>query len=254
MDRMTYFFKNNKGVEYNELNADSDLFGKFYEISNLGKSKLTAVPDGCIDIQCLWHEGDVRIVVCGSVKNGRSSDLLNYDKCFGARFKIGYLPSGIRENIENIVDNRIDLNCIMDTTLLEKYLSSNLLLEQKADIMLSVFEKSGCFEQNVVLDMLIGEIERKNGNVKIDEIIDRSGYSHRYVNYLFKNNVGLTVKRFSEIVRLQVSSTYLINNQMDMIYDELGYYDQSHFIRSYKSFTSLTPNDMKKNAKKLVFF
>ncbi len=49
------------------------------------------------------------------------------------------------------------------------------------------------------------------------------------------------MKKYSDIIRAQTAITYLNStNLMDVIID-LGYYDQAHFIRDFKQYTSLTP-------------
>lgn len=253
MRKITYFFSKKNTVKYNEIYADSEIFEKFYEIERAAGSELMVIPDGSIDIQCLWKDNTFSMYVCGSVSVGKLSRIQDFDKCFGGRFKIGVLPEAIKNRLGEIINNRVELGELMDVDGLCKYLKKNLLLEQKADILLNVFDVNVNLEKVNIINALVKIIEKSRGHVNVSEIVNRTGYSHRYVNYVFKDNVGVSIKKYASIVRLQESLVCLVNDDSDLIYEELGYYDQAHFIKEFKKFTSVTPKTVKQNASELKF-
>mgnify|MGYP004632730511 FL=1 len=51
---------------------------------------------------------------------------------------------------------------------------------------------------------------------------------------------------------MQAGIQYLLEQRDDEIYSELGYYDQAHFIKDFKKFTTVTPNSFKKDAEKFA--
>lgn len=252
MKRKTYYFTKKGTVNYNEVYADDDTFEKFYEIECKSGADLMCIPDGVVDLQCLWKGETLKIYVCGNVKNGRFSKVIDFDKCFGARFHIGVLPKTLKIRLGEIIDNRIELNQIIDISNIKKYLKKDLFLEQKADVILTLFGRD-VEEENKIINNIIKKIELLKGNVNVSDIIEDIGYSHRYVNYVFKDSVGISVKKYAEIVRMQESIRYLLNNKIDLVYDELGYYDQAHFIKDFKNFYSVTPRCMMKLSKKVNF-
>lgn len=253
MKKRTYYLSKRSNAHFREIAADSDVFEFFYEMDNVQGTELMVIPDGSIDIQCLWKNGRLRIYVCGSVAKAKPSALTDFDKCFGARFKIGILPEEIRGHLGEIIDNRLELGKLMDISHIAANCREDLLPEQKADVMLAIFEQHYAAEDNYIIRELIREIEDARGNLNIGEMIDSTGYSHRYINYVFKNNVGVSVKKYAGIIRLQKSLEYMGRNEGDLIYDDLGYYDQAHFIKDFKSFSSITPNAMKKQFEELEF-
>lgn len=253
MRNKSYYYSKKKEVVYHELLADNEIFESFYELESVKNAEMIAIPDGRVDIQCVWKEEKLSICICGSVMNGGASKVNQFDKCFGARFRIGVLPKEIKEHLDIIVDNRIAMKDIIPMPGLERYLTKDLLLEQKADIMLGLFHTGVEVENNAMIDYLIKEIEKRRGHVSISEMVEKTGYSHRYANHVFKTNVGCSIKKFASIVRLQESFKCLVNKNDDAIYDELGYYDQAHFIKDFKSFASCTPNVIKKNADDVTF-
>ena len=79
------------------------------------------------------------------------------------------------------------------------------------------------------------------GSQRVSQMVESLGYSQRYVNNIFKHYFGVSVKKYSDIIRAQAAINYLeFTDVMDVIMD-LGYYDQAHFIRDFKQYTSLTP-------------
>lgn len=252
MERKSYYFTNKESVSYEEVYADDDVFEKFYEIECGSGADLVCIPDGVVDLQCVWKGDETHIIVCGNVKNGRASKIMDFDKCFGARFHVGVLPKELKIRVGEIINNRIELNQIMNVDSILKYMNKELFLEQKADVMLSLFGGT-ISEENIITNNIIKKIEYQKGHVNVNDIIEKIGYSHRYVNYVFKDNMGISVKKYAGIVRMQESIMYLLNNKIDLIYDELGYYDQAHFIKDFKNFYSVTPTSMMKMRRKINF-
>ena len=90
---------------------------------------------------------------------------------------------------------------------------------------------------------IIDEVVRSSGNVDIAGLAAELGYTHRYCDMVFKQSMGMTIKKFASIARMQKAIRLLQNDDIDYdaIYEELGYYDQSHLINDFKKFTTYTP-------------
>lgn len=253
MRNNSYYYDKKYEINHKELTNENSFFESFYELDSVNDTPMIAIPDGRVDIQCVWKGDRVFIVVCGSVESGSYSKVSNFDTCFCARFKIGVLPKSIKDNLKQIVGNRVPLDSIFEITKLEHYMKRDLSIEKKAEIMLELFHTSIPSENEYFVEYIIDEIEKQKGCISVHDIIKNSGYSHRYANYVFKNNVGCSIKKFSSIVRLQESFKLLLEAKDDAIYNELGYYDQSHFIKDFKNFAVVTPNRIKKMADRVIF-
>jgi AraC-like DNA-binding protein len=75
-------------------------------------------------------------------------------------------------------------------------------------------------------------------------VLDRVGYSQRHFNQLFADEVGLTPKRFLRVRRFQrVIESISCRNPVHWadLALQCGYYDQSHFVHDFRSFSGSTP-------------
>lgn len=78
----------------------------------------------------------------------------------------------------------------------------------------------------------------------IGRIADTFGITTRYLHKLVYQHTGLSPKSFDKIHRFKTSLKLIGENKLPLtsIAYDAGYFDQSHFIRDFKSFTGLTPS------------
>ncbi|RYY28922.1 MAG: AraC family transcriptional regulator [Chitinophagaceae bacterium] len=86
-------------------------------------------------------------------------------------------------------------------------------------------------------------ILRHSDSLKVEKDLE-TGISTRQLRRIFEFYVGDTAKTFSQVVRFQK----LLNSRPSSealrkhkIFFDMGYYDQSHFIREFKNLYGLTP-------------
>lgn len=93
-------------------------------------------------------------------------------------------------------------------------------------------------------DAIIDELYYNFDNNTIKTSSQKANLSLRQFERGFKSQFGITAKTFQKITRFQnVVKTILLNKQTDYldIILKSGYFDQSHFIKEFKSLTTQTP-------------
>lgn len=107
---------------------------------------------------------------------------------------------------------------------------------------LSVSEKG--VDKTAMIQAIMNEIKQEDFFDNMENVASRYGITARHLQKLFLNYTGLTPKFFSKINRFQ-KSLQLVSKEgstLTAIAYDCGYFDQSHFIREFKSFTGYTPS------------
>jgi AraC-like DNA-binding protein len=98
--------------------------------------------------------------------------------------------------------------------------------------------------QNPLVEYCVNSLKSTNGLFTISELQRKTGYSPRYLEILFKNHIGLSLKTLSNIFRFQKFYRDWANGQSyERILDELYdyYFDQAHFDKEFKRMTGFSP-------------
>jgi AraC-like DNA-binding protein len=97
------------------------------------------------------------------------------------------------------------------------------------------------------------EIMNNSSGEILAEILETLNLNERTFQRIFKKYVGITPTQYRRICQFQQSFGQLREKQFNKIsevaYDN-GFADQSHFIRSFREFTEITPNDYLKKGLK----
>ncbi len=83
-----------------------------------------------------------------------------------------------------------------------------------------------------------------NQKLNVEEISQKVGISHDYLEKLFKRELGITVGNFILSSRVQSSQKLLKNSNMSIseIAIAMGFSSSSHYIKAYKSIYNITPS------------
>jgi AraC-like DNA-binding protein len=82
------------------------------------------------------------------------------------------------------------------------------------------------------------------GQMRIDDVVERSGLSARQFQRRFAQQVGLTPKSYARLIRFD--RALVMHHEMPKrpwtdILHELGYFDQAHFIREFRALLGIAP-------------
>jgi AraC-like DNA-binding protein len=110
-------------------------------------------------------------------------------------------------------------------------------------------------EQHYAVSAALEMFGKNHGGPIVKEVAKYLGLSRRRFIEVFKAEVGMTPKLFSRIQRFQQTRTFMQHhpsiNWADLAAD-LGYFDQSHFIREFLEFSGLSPADYINRCKRSI--
>jgi methylphosphotriester-DNA--protein-cysteine methyltransferase len=88
----------------------------------------------------------------------------------------------------------------------------------------------------------IRHIQDCKGNIKMSELISRLFISRSPIEKRFRKIVGTSPKKFASLVRFNdILTSYRPNQSLTEVAHGAGIYEQSHFIKQFKTYTGDTP-------------
>ncbi|RPE12178.1 helix-turn-helix domain-containing protein [Chitinophaga lutea] len=128
---------------------------------------------------------------------------------------------------------------LLDTAIWQERIAlvENFLLQRLA-------ASEGRWNKAGLIDHIMREMGHEDFFDNIENVASRYGITSRYLQKLFLQYTGLTPKLYTKINRFQQSLKLVTQKDIPLtsIAYHCGYFDQSHFIKEFKSFTGLTPS------------
>lgn len=240
-------------TEYEEVTCKGDRINKFYELKDPGENYFS-IPDACIDLQFVKSGDNIVAYACGTHLEGTDKLPGENEWCFGVKFNPGIVPRLIRPSVLRLICSRKVIEGEPWVTELMEELKKTSCFEERVEIFEEIFpvdEEVGDIDSRV--QEALAKINKKRGCVNIAALAADVGYNQSYLDKLFRSATGMSMKKFSAIVRMQWAIRYLQADKVDEVYEKLGYYDQSYFIKEFKKYTGMTPRQwVRKSQKRIV--
>jgi AraC-like DNA-binding protein len=93
----------------------------------------------------------------------------------------------------------------------------------------------------------VDRIAESGGKVPVARLATQTGYTRKHLATLFMHQVGMTPKALCRIHRFRGALTLLDGATQvpwAALADQCGYYDQSHLINEFRSFSGLSPAEL----------
>jgi len=136
-------------------------------------------------------------------------------------------------SLENLEDTLFELNKFFYKTA-RKHAHSNQILVQAS----------------------LNFINTYKGVVTIEQLVKHTGYTERHIERAFSETIGISPKKFGNIIKLHSFLKLLKNkspqNNLTAICYDAGYFDQSHLIKEFRKYTGITPTEYLNNTRRLT--
>lgn len=243
-----------EGVSYTELSPDVRLQEHIYCYWNLKTSqplddvyKYQVVSDGCIDV--FFDLPDCKeIYVMGFCNSYTAFDVGREFNYFGIRFLPGVFSSLFNINASELTNRSEPLERVQADlyyyirSLLDIYGNIYDFCNNLNNYFLGYTDCAANLCDNRFSSTL-AIILNKKGLVDVEKDLN-DGVSSRHLRRLFSFYIGDTAKSFCRVIRFQ--NLLMLNPSVRLLKEEklfydLGYYDQTHFIKEFKLFYGMTP-------------
>lgn len=210
------------------------------------------LPNGCCTIAFIRGNGaDLNIesrqvhlpqgiYLSGQITKRASLSLRPFSKAIMAQVK-PWLPSAIgRIPMYELVNNAVSLEFINSDMYKRLH---NIDLSDEKNTIAGLYKALDPYLQvdsdGFFVKWLFGKLQSCSANqLTIAQVADASGYSQRRIEQKLKNLIGLTAKEIKIILQVRQLIDDLskpdYNKNLGELAHRYGYYDQSHFIKSYQ--------------------
>jgi len=169
---------------------------------------------------------------------------------FASKYLLNIDPKALNDECFDLLQIKyIDIENYQ--TQLRKSASLTEQVEIISNLMRELINSHNVYE-NDNIKKAIAQILRNKGQIKIKELLKELPLTERTLERNFKAYVGLSPKQFSKIIQFQSSLNQLTEAKFQKLTDigiDSGFTDQSHFIRTFKSYTGQTPSFYYSNLK-----
>lgn len=213
---------------------------------------LELIPDagGCIVIT-KHQDGRDEYILWGPTT--QKVTVTNNNHTFPLRLFIEFLPGGLYKlagiNIKTLENKFVELNTVnapLEDKLRLAINNADSAKEMTDNINCILF---GEFEKHAINPVCLSLIDMViNGAANVDDIAKNLFISQRQLNRISNKYLGLSVKSFCEVVRLNGVVSHIKRQGSTKCAEAFDYYDYSHCSNQIKSVCGLPPGKLQKAA------
>lgn len=245
-----------ENISYREIFPDENLLPFIYcywqlktEVQLSENYRYIVISDGCIDVFFEVDNPDESYIM-GFCKSYTEFPLGKQFSYIGIRFLPSVFPLIFRQNAKELSNTEVRLDLVLPDLaqfILHKFNNFKTIQQIKNELdtfFIKHLEKTD-FSVDNRFSKALEIILKSQGNVQILSDLD-TGISPRHLRRLFEFYIGDTAKTFSQVVRFQSvlrTSVSASAFQKSKLFYDMGYCDQSHFIKEFKTFYGRTPKN-----------
>jgi AraC-like DNA-binding protein len=166
----------------------------------------------------------------------------------GVHFKPGGAFRFLGVPANELTDIHVDLEALWGRADLREHLCAAATPARRIRILESALlaRLENTSEEHRAVRAALDIITRNAGEARIRDLAAHLGLSHRHFIKAFSNQVGVTPKLFARVQRFQRAADLTRSSSTTDWADiatACGYFDQSHLIHDFRTFSGLSPSE-----------
>ncbi|MFD2613977.1 DUF6597 domain-containing transcriptional factor [Paenibacillus gansuensis] len=204
------------------------------------------VPNPCVNLVVERN----RTAIYGPAKEKFSSRLSGKGCVFGVKFRPGGFYPFYRQPVSGWngsplpIHQALNINSDqLEALILHQTSEEHMVTEMERILINSMPGPDGMIER---IHSIIEQIKHDRSLTKVDELCETLSMNKRTLQRLFEQYVGVSPKWVIQLYRLQNAAERLeaaLTADWAGLSAELGYYDQSHFIKDFRTVIGQTPEE-----------
>jgi AraC-like DNA-binding protein len=169
-------------------------------------------------------------------------------------FGISFYPTGLYPFLQRPLDEYFDQSVDLTRIIPEFKTKVEYGFNPECDISTQIARLENLFTNFINPQLLLDKekieifktFQKSIGKLTVDEYCHTYGLNPRKLQRVFRKYIGMTPKSFKRINRFQGVIRSLVNNppkDLTSIAFDHAFYDQSHFINDFKSFSGSSPSN-----------
>lgn len=242
-------------AEQKDLETDfcNDLLMDFFELKNLGEDDVPYVllPSGGPLLAFPIYPQISASYLCGPLTSAYKVMLPPNGTIFFVRLRTGGMTWLVDQPAFSFANQAVPMGKVLvDTMQLQNHLRSISTFQQRCSAFLHYLERCGAdtFHIDPITKTCVDFICEHHGIGRVYEVAAVVDRSERFLGRVFRETVGMSVKKYFEIVRFKNSLYSLLITRPRVLSDvvsQYGYYDLPHMNRAYRTFLGYTANEVR---------
>ncbi|MEA5135817.1 MAG: helix-turn-helix domain-containing protein [Candidatus Fimivivens sp.] len=218
--------------------------------ANIGDTPIDCVPGiGLMTIIFSCDAQNPRAYCCGVLGERQLINSLIKDKVLICRLRPGEFSRIFNIDSKSLANKecRFD-DLIRGNSPVEQIALTQSLEEQQAillNFLRKQYDSTRCEHKIELSKYAVDLMLASKGTIRIKEISSMTGFSVRHLQNVISSNIGISPKQLCDNIRFQYALSLLNdkpNMSLSQISQELGYYDQTHFLKNFKINTGMKPS------------
>jgi AraC-like DNA-binding protein len=207
-----------------------------------------ALPDGCLDLVLEVTASGYRSWIYGSTTRPTAIPCTAGTHYLGIRFHPGQSRHFIVAAAHEITDCREDLRSLMrfPSERVAAHIAREALFDELDETLTAMLCRAPPVESYI--DGVVRHIDAHQGVARIDDVAVRFGKSHRQMERVFLQTIGVPLKFFCMISRLKHAADLIVqpaSRSLTSVAHDAGYSDQAHMTRDFTRLAGVSPGQLR---------